>query len=84
MPYGRDVYVVVQVSGTTASGEPVQDRCVASCADWYGNARPIFLRGRIFALLGYELVEGRLSGDSLSLAGRTNFFRDQPRPSTRQ
>ena len=38
----------------------VADDCVASCLDWYGNARPIFLRGRTFALLGYELVEGRL------------------------
>jgi hypothetical protein len=25
-----------------------------------GNARPIFLRGRVFALLGYELVDGKL------------------------
>ena len=38
------------------------DACKASCVDWYGNARPIFLGERIFALLGYELVEGRLSG----------------------
>lgn len=36
------------------------DGCRASCVDWYGNARPLFLRGRLFALLGYELVEGRL------------------------
>jgi len=28
--------------------------------DWYGNARPLFVGERIFALLGYELVEGRL------------------------
>jgi hypothetical protein len=28
--------------------------------DWYGNARPIFLGERVFALLGYELVEGRI------------------------
>jgi hypothetical protein len=34
------------------------DGCRASCVDWYGNARPIFMRGRILALLGYELVEG--------------------------
>lgn len=34
------------------------DDCVASCVDWYGNARPIFIRGRVFALMGYELVEG--------------------------
>ncbi|HEY1403839.1 MAG TPA: beta-propeller domain-containing protein [Pyrinomonadaceae bacterium] len=34
------------------------DACRASCADWYGNARPLFVRGRVFALLGYEIVEG--------------------------
>jgi hypothetical protein len=36
------------------------DGCRASCMDWYGNARPIFLGGRTFALLGYELVEGKV------------------------
>ncbi|MGQ2979630.1 MAG: beta-propeller domain-containing protein [Polaromonas sp.] len=36
------------------------DACRASCTDWYGNARPVFLRNRVFALLGYELVEGRI------------------------
>ena len=38
----------------------IDDQCRASCVDWYGNARPLFLRGRVFALLGYEIVEGRL------------------------
>jgi hypothetical protein len=38
------------------------DACKASCVDWYGNARPIFIGERVFALLGYELVEGRLAG----------------------
>lgn len=38
------------------------DGCKASCVDWYGNARPIFIGDRVFALLGYELVEGELSG----------------------
>src|SRR5690606_16467294 len=28
------------------------DACVASCVDWYGDARPIFIGERIFALLG--------------------------------
>lgn len=37
------------------------DHCQASCVDWYGNARPIFLGDRVFALLGYELVEGRMA-----------------------
>lgn len=36
------------------------DGCKASCVDWYGGARPIFLGDRILALLGYELVEGRI------------------------
>ena len=36
------------------------DACRASCMDWYGNARPVFLGGRVFALLGYELVEGKV------------------------
>ncbi len=38
------------------------DACKASCVDWYGNARPIFLGERVFALMGYELVEGQLDG----------------------
>jgi hypothetical protein len=44
------------------SGSQRDDACVASCVDWYGNARPIFIGERVFALLGYELVEGQLSG----------------------
>jgi hypothetical protein len=44
-----------QLAARTAG---VDDDCRASCVDWYGNARPIFLRGRTFALLGYEIVEG--------------------------
>lgn len=43
-----------------AAQSPRDDQCKASCVDWYGNARPIFLGDRVFALLGYELVEGRL------------------------
>ncbi|MCX7273605.1 MAG: beta-propeller domain-containing protein [Burkholderiales bacterium] len=45
-----------------APSVPRDDACQTSCVDWYGNARPIFLGGRVFALLGYELVEGRLAG----------------------
>jgi hypothetical protein len=46
------------------------DGCKASCVDWYGNARPIFLGERVFALMGYELVEGRLEGGGRSAAQR--------------
>jgi hypothetical protein len=49
------------------------DACKASCVDWYGNARPIFADGRIFALLGYELVEGRMADGRIREIGRLNF-----------
>jgi hypothetical protein len=51
----------------------VDDGCKASCVDWYGNARPIFIGERVFALLGYELVEGRVSGERIVERRRTNF-----------
>jgi hypothetical protein len=54
-------------------GRPVDDGCVASCVDWYGNARPLFLRGRIFALLGYELVEGDLRNGAVHEIRRVSF-----------
>lgn len=53
----------------------VDDACRVSCVDWYGNARPIFYRGRIFALLGYELVEGSLRDGAIAEVGRTTFLR---------
>jgi hypothetical protein len=49
------------------------DACRASCVDWYGNARPLFLQGRVFALLGYEIVEGRLLGPRLEERRRIDF-----------
>jgi hypothetical protein len=49
------------------------DGCRASCVDWYGNARPLFLRGRVFALLGYEIVEGRIADGQISETRRINF-----------
>ena len=51
----------------------VDDACVASCVDWYGNARPIFIGNRVFALMGYELVEGRLARGSIHEVARINF-----------
>jgi hypothetical protein len=60
--------------GASASGQ-VDDACVASCADWYGNARPIFWRGRVFALLGYELVEGALTNHGIQETARLNLWR---------
>jgi hypothetical protein len=49
------------------------DGCRASCVDWYGNSRPLFLKGRVFALMGYEIVEGELRGGRIDERGRVNF-----------
>ena len=49
------------------------DHCVASCMDWYGNARPIFVGERVFALMGYELVEGANRGGNLVETQRVQF-----------
>ncbi|HYL54881.1 MAG TPA: beta-propeller domain-containing protein [Gemmatimonadales bacterium] len=54
-------------------GSARDDACKASCVDWYGNARPLFIRDRIFALLGYELVEGRIDGGRISAVRRASF-----------
>lgn len=50
-----------------------QDNCLASCTDWYGNARPIFYGDRIFALMGYELVEGRMEPGRIAEVRRIDF-----------
>ncbi|WP_066533026.1 beta-propeller domain-containing protein [Erythrobacter sp. CCH5-A1] len=34
--------------------------CEVSCIDWYGNARPIFLAGKVYGLMGTELVEAEV------------------------
>ena len=49
------------------------DHCQASCTDWYGNSRPLFIRGRIFALMGYELVEGKIVGKNMTEEQRIDF-----------
>ena len=59
----------------------IDDSCVASCVDWYGNARPIFIGNRVFALMGYELVEGKLARGSIHEVARVNFA---PPPRARQ
>jgi len=62
--------------GSLAARPPSRedDGCIASCVDWYGDARPIFYKARVFALLGYELVEGVVAGESLREVGRADFL----------
>jgi hypothetical protein len=47
--------------------------CEVSCIDWYGNSRPIFTGGRVFALTGTELVEGRLERGRIREIGRLSI-----------
>lgn len=54
-------------------GDQPDDGCQASCVDWYGNARPIFLGDRVFALMGYELVEGDATGSAIRERRRVDF-----------
>lgn len=49
------------------------DYCRASCTDWYGNSRPLFVKGRIFALMGYELVEGKIVRGQMVETQRLDF-----------
>ena len=53
--------------------DPEDDMCEASCVDWYGDARPIFIGDRIFGLLGYELVEGQVRNGHLYSVRRVDF-----------
>jgi hypothetical protein len=55
------------------SEKAVDDACRASCVDWYGNSRPLFFRGRIVALLGYELVEGTVTDGRMRETRRVNY-----------
>lgn len=47
--------------------------CEISCYDWYGNSRPIFFRDRIFALIGGEVIEGKLESGRVAESARLNL-----------
>jgi hypothetical protein len=57
----------------TSTDGRVNDGCKASCVDWYGNARPLFIGGRVYALMGYEIVEGRIVEGRISEVQRVNY-----------
>jgi hypothetical protein len=57
----------------SAAIRTTDDACKASCVDWYGNARPLFVRGRIIALMGYELVEGKLDNGQMQEIRRVSY-----------
>jgi hypothetical protein len=68
---------LTELGALASGGALADDGCRASCVDWYGNARPLFLRGRVFALIGYELVEGREEAGRIRELRRASFA---PRP----
>jgi hypothetical protein len=72
--YLRNEALTLSEIGTLDSrAGSVNDRCRASCVDWYGNSRPLFLRGRVFALMGYEIVEGRINAGGIRELRRISF-----------
>ncbi len=64
---------LAELGALAAQPAAVNDGCVASCVDWYGNSRPIFLRGRVFALMGYEIVEGRVDAKRIVETRRVSY-----------
>ncbi len=59
------------------------DGCRASCVDWYGNSQPLFFRGRIVALLGYEMVEGAVERGRIREMRRVNYAASEVKVSQR-
>jgi hypothetical protein len=62
-------------AGTLDPSPPMaaDDGCRASCIDWYGTARPIFIEDRLFALSGYAMVGGRLVDGRVERTGGLDF-----------
>jgi hypothetical protein len=73
----NDALSLTEIGTLDSRAGAVNDRCKASCVDWYGNSRPLFLRNRVFALLGYEIVEGRVNAGGISELRRINFAPQQ-------
>ena len=59
--------------GLPAGEEHELYECEVSCVDWYGNSRPIFTNGRVFALSGTEIVEGEITNGAIKEVGRINL-----------
>ena len=70
----RNEALQLQVLGQLdGAAEVLDDACRASCVDWYGNARPLFLGRRVIALIGYELVEGKVENGRIEEIRRLNY-----------
>jgi hypothetical protein len=70
-------------SGNAALRGTAGYSCEVSCIDWYGNSRPIFTDGRLFALTGTELIEGRIEDGRVREVQRLNIARPATRLAVR-
>lgn len=75
-------FVAIDAGGALHSAGPLRAdensqhpsyRCQVSCVDWYGNSRAIFIAGRVFALSGVELIEGKVEHGGIIERGRVNL-----------
>lgn len=62
------------VRGLPASAK--DDECRASCVDWYGNSRPIFVNSGVLTLLGHELIQSKEMRDGLREVSRVRLTPD--------
>lgn len=53
--------------------------CEVSCIDWYGNARPIFLGGKVYGLMATELVEAEVVEGKVAERRRVDLTSAVPR-----
>jgi hypothetical protein len=70
---GASFRALGELGSSSASTEDDTDGCIASCVDWYGNSRPIFIGDRILALMGYEIVEGAVVDGRIREVRRISF-----------
>ena len=85
---GSDVsFLTVAASGQLGDAGPLVQglkepaygyACEVSCIDWYGNSRPIFTGGRIFALMATEIAEGQLVHGRIREVRRVNLTQRVP------
>ena len=64
---------LAEVGTLDAGPRTTNDGCRASCVDWYGNSRPLFIHNRVFALMGYEIVEGEPARGRITEVQRVSF-----------
>ena len=79
-------FIQLDSGALRSAGELTQNRrgahrsysCEVSCVDWYGNSRPIFTDGRIFALMGTEIVEGVMQSGQVRSLRRADLSAPPP------